>query len=744
MAHETLFTKGHNGFIRSLRAMMLDAPRVVRGNDHDDIANLGVAYELAAAAGARPAGDLLFIAPEVGCPRTTYRATVVVGKGVGGSYQTAIAGVAADFNSGGTIISTDSTNWSTAGVVVGDLIRVSGATTAGNNNVFRVASITTTSTTNDTITVNGLDSLATETGQTITVRPATGGSVFDVREDQSGGNNHIGWMMSEIEFMAKDGTIWLSMDDGGSWAVNDYAEFTLERGAFSLHDSLSVVRTVDLNENGGAADTITRDDYNGSFLRDGFEVGGVVEIIDSAGEDGRYVITAVTARTITLNIGDFTGSEAAVEVTLVPRFTVSSDPVLAISTDDTITRDDGGSWIDDGFVDGGLIEIQDTVSNNGLFLIKGAPTATVLTVDGGEGLVAETLPASITVTPRNSIIQKWTEHRYLGSGVDQVGLLPPVPNADGNYTSEWIGIGPGADPINNPQTVYCGWQAQFPSSALQNVEMRVYDAVSDGAFNSLGNASRPTYMYLSIDPQETYMTGDGEFAAGLAVVGSSVTEWFYQGFGRVHGSQNQHPRPMFNGGMGWQSGGGAAGTGDFYNFFPFGVDKTGTTDPADPKSDSSCWHRWVDGQYFSVAWVHTANGTQVFAPTNAYVEMHTVPYSPLSVNITVPINGGASNLQPVVGTALTNPAKMYTFANALRATPTTVTPNPNREYPLIPITACMINPDFNIVADFKNVFFIPGTDQVTKNRILQGGKVYIVGQNHEKAGQQDFAALLLD
>ena len=171
-------------------------------------------------------------------------------------------------------------------------------------------------------------------------------------------------MMDEIEFMANDSSLWLFMRSGGSWASTDYAEFTLERGSFSLWDEISVVRTVDLNENGGSADTITRSDYNGNFIQDGFVAGESVEIAGSAGEDGVYPIVTVTAQTITLNIGDFTADELGVEVTLTPRHEVTvtfddadatfpgSPPTIILSS---------GNWPDLGFEAGGLIEISQAV-----------------------------------------------------------------------------------------------------------------------------------------------------------------------------------------------------------------------------------------------------------------------------------------------------------------------------------------------------------------------------------------------
>jgi Ca2+-binding RTX toxin-like protein len=142
--------------------------------------------------------------------------------------------------------------------------------------------------------------------------------------------------------------------------------------------------------------TITRSD-GGSFLDDGFAVGQTLVVKGAgAGNDNTagtaYVIKAVTASTITLDR----------ELTTVPplltsgTFTVSlsSGPLsrptgsaaLTIGNVDghgTITRNDGGSFVDDGFLPGLALALLGTGLNDNL---SGAPyfvtgvTATTITV----------------------------------------------------------------------------------------------------------------------------------------------------------------------------------------------------------------------------------------------------------------------------------------------------------------------------------------------------------------------------
>lgn len=742
MAHEVLFANSANGYIRQLRSFLMNAPRVNRPNDHDDINNLGVTYTLGIG-GSRPAGDTLHVAAEVGCPQTTHRATVVVPKAVEGSWG-ALINRTVTFNTGARTITDDAVgDWGTAGVVAGDLIRLTAAVNAGNSGVWKVATIGGTN--NSVLTLDALDTLAASTAaDNVDIYPITGGTIFNVREDQPGANTHIGWMMDGIEFMSKTGDIWLFMRSGGSWAINDYAQWVMEAGAFTMNDEWVVTRTVDMNENGGSADTITRVDYNGNFLRDGFVSGGRVTIEGSTSNDGTYDVTTATATTLTLPIGALTADQLGASVKLTPRLSRTVD--FAASPTNTITRA-SGSWLTDGFLPGGQILIADAVDtgNNGLKLIT-TVTALVITLDASHTMLAETADV-ITCTPRNSILQTWGEHRYYRASDSYSlagGALPIVPNTDGNYASEWVAIAPGDDPVNNPQTIYCGWQSQFSGASVQNIEQRYFDAVSDSAFGSLGNASPPTYLYLTLSPSmELFMTADGAHVAGFLDVNTSVTEWFYLGFGRVHGSQNQHPRPLINGGMSGLIGGSRVGSGALYRFFLAGMGQDATTNYVRPPEWASCWHRWVDGQHFSVANFLYNSVAAAASHTSSTLQMVTWPYSvsssPLSIDWD--FNNGGTLLQQNLSN---NPSSVSGFMTGLRATPTTITPNPNREYPLIPVTLLMVAPDNNIVADFRNVYFIPGNGQASKNRVLQGGYTYIVGQNHEKVGQEDFAALRLN
>lgn len=748
MAHEVAFAPTSNGFIRVMRSFLKDAPRVVRSNPHDDINNLGVIYKVSGGGSDRAAGDILHIAPEVGCLRTIYRATCSVA-GAGCSYGTTITPTVT-FNVGARTIVRATGNWITDGFAAGNLIIITDAATAGNNRTWRILTITTTTNTNDTITLNTLDTLAaSDAADVITATPVGGGAIFDVREDRAGANTHRGWMGSNIEFMSKNSSLWLYMTNGTNWAVGDYAEFTLESGSFTLYDEWSIKRTVTFDLAAGN-DTIARSDYNGSFIRDGFLAGELIHVTGSASNNGKFLISTVTATLITLDAAETLVDEVNVSCTIAPRLRRTA--TFAVSPTNTLTRA-SGSWITDGFIAGGNALISEAVDsgNNGLFKIA-TVTALVITFDAAEVIAAETNDV-ITITPRNTVLNKWTEHRYrysLTSGTtgDSTksllsGAQPVVPDTNSNYTSEWVGIAPGDNAGASPQTIYLGFQSQFFSTSRRNIEIRGFDAVSDSSFSAMGNASPPSYIYLVNSPSmDLFMTADGSHVTGVLDVNSSVSEPFYAGYGGVHGSQNQHPRPIFIGGVGHDSALNNSSTGESLRFFVRGADRTAGTDVNAAKTKSTCWHRWVDGQWLAVATFHENSALTLSAATNLNTELHTWPYS-TNGNITFPFSGGLDTFQGNNDSPLANPNSRAVMPNAIRATPTTVTPNPNRQFPLLPVVVLMAKPARNVVADFRNIYYVPGDSQASKNRIIQGDYTYIVSQNHNRSGQEDFLALRL-
>lgn len=760
MAHTVFYSHDYNNFIRQVRSFLKDAPRVKRSVGHEDINNLGVDYKVSGGGSNRAAGDILHISPETTALRKIYRATTTDRTGTTCSFGTTVTPTCT-WNIGAKTLIRATGSWATDGFTAGDCIHITNAATAGNNGVRRISTITTTTNANDTITFNASDTVsASDAADVISATAMGGGAILDVRADQAGANTHIGWLCSNLEFVAKDGTLHLSLHSGSSWATGDYAQWEFERGGLSLHENLAMTRKVSFVDGGGGVDTITRKDYNGSFIRDGFVNGGIIEVLGSVSNNGRFLITAaVTAKTITLATGTVT-AETNVSCTLYPRqrLTVNFDDADATfaGSPPTIIRS-AGSWVTDGYVAGGLIEVQDAVTsgNNGYWeidsILTDAITNDTLKLVSGSVLVDGTTDV-ITATKRNTIKQKWTDHRYrwsLTSGTTGVadndltaGKLPPVWDADGNYTTEWVGIGPGNDAANNPQTVYCGLQSQFLGSTKHNVELRCFDGVSDSSFSGLLNASPPSYIYLTKSPSmETYLTGDGEHFCGFLDVNTSVTEWFYEGYTDVHGTSGQHPRPIFCGGMGWSSTNSRTTTGSQVNMFTKSQAKSSVSSTEQNPRICGAWFRWVDGTWYAVYTTQAINTGADGAYSQSVAGLHAWPWKPADSFFAV--------TRPTTGTAFTidggnNAGSQGAFLENLKPTPTSLTPNPNREYPLLPAVIVMERPTLNVICDLRDVFCTSNDGQATKNRILRGREVYIVGQNHEKTTAQNWMALHLN
>jgi hypothetical protein len=156
---------------------------------------------------------------------------------------------------------------------------------------------------------------------------------------------------------------------------------------------MSGTPTVTFAEVGATGDTITRS--AGSFVTDGFVAGDIITItgaINGANNQTTLVgIANVAATVITLDTDDLVDEVATAGVTITGTPALTFAEVGA--TGDTLTRS-RGSWLDDGFRSGDLINITGTSLNN----ITGAAgvttvTATVITFDTDD-LAAEVIGSS--------------------------------------------------------------------------------------------------------------------------------------------------------------------------------------------------------------------------------------------------------------------------------------------------------------------------------------------------------------
>lgn len=766
MAHWVGNTRDYNGFIRQARACLLNAPRVKRTTTKD-LAITGYEYKDITNAN-RLQSDIGFAIAETDCRKGVYRATCV--KAGGTATWSAGSAVTVTITGTNTIQDDANGNWVTKGFAVGDLIKIEAAVDAGNNNTFRISAINNNNATNDQLVVATEDTLTNTTSDAITAYPIGGGAIFEVEYDNDGDGNptadeHVGWIASNIEHYTKAFDLWMALNRGNAdWAVGDYWQFELENGPLTQWDRITnTVRDVVISGTNTLTLSATDQAVGLTWAKLGYSDEDRIDISVSSGTDtGIYRISAITDSALTLQTtaGGAPGlTNETVTIQAAPKFEVSSDPVLSVvPTDPTITRDDvGGSWVDDGFLPGGHILLEGTVSNDGYWLVK-TVTATVLTLDDSNEafpLVTETLPATITVSPWNGTLQAWSEDRFrlkasgtiLTSDNDAItapgnanGLLIR-PDSEGNYVTEWIGVGPGIDPINDLKQVNIGMQSQYDSSVRQNVEHRCFDIVSDNAFNlESAREQLRIYTYLSVgSTMETFMQFDGDHIVGFTDVNTATTSWFYQGFINLHGTPNQIPLPYFLAGNSFiQTFTRDTSNASLTQPLCRGVSEASGTAYEEDPDYSSNWFRWVDGQWFGVFTSQWRSGLT-----------GTLSVNPLKMAVWPWQNGtsyGSATTTSWFWNALGGGSNQMTIDIIARMGRTPVAYDPtNRNYTLLPAVLWMEEPTINVIGEIKSIFAISGVGGLaTKDRQTRGHRVFYIGQSHKETNVDDFIALELD
>jgi hypothetical protein len=139
--------------------------------------------------------------------------------------------------------------------------------------------------------------------------------------------------------------------------------------------SIVVTTQVTFAEVGGTGDTITR--ATGSWLTDGVLVGDLVTVTGSASNNITTAKknTGVTATVLTLDDDDL-----AAEVGVTCTLTFSGSLTFS-NSGETVVRN-RGSWIADGFRAGQTVTFEDSVSNDGSYVVVTATTSTLTFASG--------------------------------------------------------------------------------------------------------------------------------------------------------------------------------------------------------------------------------------------------------------------------------------------------------------------------------------------------------------------------
>ncbi len=176
----------------------------------------------------------------------------------------------------------------------------------------------------------------------------------------------------------------------GRAAVYDRAPLaTMSKVAVNMTGS----PTLTFAEVGGTGDTITRS--AGSWISDGFQVGDTFTVAGSASNNVTGPIETLSALVITLDTLDLADEGPVSNCTVVGAPTL--DFLEVGGTGDTITRS-RGSFLDDGFRAGDLVNVTGTASNN----ITGAAgvdtvTALVITLDTDDLVTEEISVTGVTI-----------------------------------------------------------------------------------------------------------------------------------------------------------------------------------------------------------------------------------------------------------------------------------------------------------------------------------------------------------
>jgi hypothetical protein len=194
--------------------------------------------------------------------------------------------------------------------------------------------------------------------------------------------------------------------------------------------------TADIADNAAAPgsqnDTIARTD-GGSWLDDGLRAGELIGVSGDANpvNSGVFRIDQVNDTVITLEADAALADSAGTTITVEQLFRVDfSDNAGAADPRDTITRTDGGSWLDDAFRIGTFLVVAGDAEpgNNGVIFKVNAVTDTVLTLTTSASLTDST-GSLITIQRKEPAVTfttaNWFEEVGIAVTADESFVLDP-------------------------------------------------------------------------------------------------------------------------------------------------------------------------------------------------------------------------------------------------------------------------------------------------------------------------------
>ncbi|MBU4038029.1 MAG: hypothetical protein KKA35_16535, partial [Proteobacteria bacterium] len=201
----------------------------------------------------------------------------------------------------------------------------------------------------------------------------------------------------------------------------------------------------------GSAGTVTRSE--GSWIDDGFTAGGYIRVLDSANNDGTYRITSVSEDGLRFTVAgsqledEFTPVQATVfgqSITTGTSVNMTGTPALVYVPKQTfMERNDGGSWIDDGFL------VNKNVTIDGInYAVVDVTDTTVVLAQAYDTLTGTSSNEAVTslIGSNNNIFMTFIPQ--------QDAALPEITWSDGNWSTQGFEAGDtitvsGADQAQN-------------------------------------------------------------------------------------------------------------------------------------------------------------------------------------------------------------------------------------------------------------------------------------------------------
>lgn len=322
-------------------------------------------------------------------------------------------------------------------------------------------------------------------------------------------------------------------------------------------------------------------------------------------------------------------------------------------------------------------------------------------------VVADTIEFRLvdhTISPTGDVDENWVEDRYTEG----------VPDVNDDFVTEWIAHAPTiAGAGASPQTpMHFGMQTtfdfgdQFFNVALLGAD----DFESSSLFAAQPNASPLTFVFLDDQSFPFWLTGDADAMCAVARPGS-VYEWAYLGIIDVFATGNQHPKPMFVGGMGED---GTRTFSEVNNSFHAAFWNGGSNSPA--------YFRWVDGTWFTI--INRNNST--YTTRNNFPARWLSPWR--SYDTGAPLNTS----QPDTMQDLT----------------VTIVDRYDGTFECLPATMFFHEtPQPATVGDLKFVKFVPGftinSEDEGRDNTVSPRLIFLAFQNAQLGAREDFAAMEL-